>query len=162
MVKAYEVELESGLKIPPCWTPCDFIAKCAAMQVLFPHKVQALGVIEEPMPPPSVRIFIIWTVYYRVSDKIYRTKDLQKCFFPLFDMKHFIKIQDPWFFQVHIDSWFHHWKEPPYTQNLRSRFLLLRQINYQIHHHYHKCCKRGLETCNACDLSKRTIPEILL
>ncbi|KAF6203137.1 hypothetical protein GE061_003553 [Apolygus lucorum] len=56
VVKIYEVELESGTKIPPCWTPVDFISKAAAMQILFPQKVRVLDVIEEPMPPPAYLI----------------------------------------------------------------------------------------------------------
>lgn len=43
VVKIFEVELESGIKIPPCWTPVDYISKAAAMQVLFPHKVSLIG-----------------------------------------------------------------------------------------------------------------------
>lgn len=50
----YGKEIDEGKKFLSCWTPVQYISKTSAMQVLFPHKIAALDVVLEDLPPPSV------------------------------------------------------------------------------------------------------------
>ncbi|BES94531.1 glycerol ether metabolic process [Nesidiocoris tenuis] len=49
----YGKEIDEGKKFLSCWTPVQYISKTSAMQVLFPHKIAALDVVLEDLPPPS-------------------------------------------------------------------------------------------------------------
>ena len=54
---AYEfiVEHETGVKLPPMWTPTNCISKAAAIEMLFPNKVESVGYIPDELPPPQVK-----------------------------------------------------------------------------------------------------------
>lgn len=53
---AYEflVEDDDGEKFPPIWTPTNSISKAAALEILFPRKVEDVGYKPEQLPPPQV------------------------------------------------------------------------------------------------------------
>lgn len=55
---AYEfiVTHETGIKLPPMWTPTNSVSKAAAIEVLFPRKVESLGYVAEKLPPPQVTL----------------------------------------------------------------------------------------------------------
>ena len=57
---AYEfiIEDEAGEKLPPMWTPVTTFSKAAAVEVLFPRKVESIGYVPEKLPPPQVMKFI--------------------------------------------------------------------------------------------------------
>lgn len=63
---AYEfiVENENGEKIPPMWTPINNLSKAAAIEILFPRKVESIGYVPEQLPPPQVIIEILILYLY--------------------------------------------------------------------------------------------------
>lgn len=40
----------------PMWTPTNQISKAAAIEVLFPRKIEAIGYVPEELPPSQVNI----------------------------------------------------------------------------------------------------------
>ena len=48
------VQNENGEKIPPMWTPISVLSKAAAIEVLFPRKVESIGYLPDSLPPPQV------------------------------------------------------------------------------------------------------------
>ncbi|KAK9502204.1 hypothetical protein O3M35_011018 [Rhynocoris fuscipes] len=48
----FETVDADGNKLPPCWTPLEYISKCAAAHVIFPAIIAGLNVKEIPVPPP--------------------------------------------------------------------------------------------------------------
>lgn len=53
---AYEfiVYNENGDKMIPMWTATNQLSKAAAIEVLFPRKIEAICYVPEELPPPQV------------------------------------------------------------------------------------------------------------
>lgn len=50
------MEDENGEKLAPMWTPVHPLSKAAAIEVLFPRKVEAIGYVPEELPPSQVNL----------------------------------------------------------------------------------------------------------
>ncbi|KAL6972491.1 thioredoxin domain-containing protein 6 [Sarracenia purpurea var. burkii] len=66
------VENDKGEKIPPMWTPISVLSKAAAIEVLFPRKVESIGYLPDGLPPPQ--LIIIYDAA-KACDIIELTKD---------------------------------------------------------------------------------------
>ncbi|XP_065222803.1 uncharacterized protein LOC135847269 isoform X3 [Planococcus citri] len=66
------VENDKGEKIPPMWTPISVLSKAAAIEVLFPRKVESIGYAPDSLPPPQ--LIIIYDAA-KACDIIELTKD---------------------------------------------------------------------------------------
>jgi len=67
---AYEfiIEDETGEKLPPMWTPVNTLSKAAAIEVLFPRKVESIGYVPEKLPPPQVKLNLNSSFFPRDDD----------------------------------------------------------------------------------------------